>query len=214
MCSSEAASLEHIERLPVDEVLIDVEPAAPSESSAKDQPLSIAALLAPHTTASGSSPDPARIAVATMTKQPLAFETWLTYHRQVLGIEKFYLRVEDTPSLAQLLATPPWDRLVDASFHEGAHLVQDNGTEQTSRQDAHVKEAIVKARAAGCTHILHIDDDELLYAPSGVDALRRELGAGDGAGAAGIVNVHALTLEALYPPALDGAGTTILQSRR
>lgn len=37
----------------------------------------------------------AKIAVVCMTKQPIAFETWLEHHTR-LGVMAFYIRVEDT----------------------------------------------------------------------------------------------------------------------
>ena len=40
-------------------------------------------------------------------KLSMCFETWLVYHRDVLGVERFYLRVEDTPALEELLSSPP-----------------------------------------------------------------------------------------------------------
>ena len=77
----------------------------------------------------------------------------------------FVPQVEDTPELATLFSTPPWDRLVLATF--------DNGTKrdyfaQMDRQSAHIADTLPRARAIGLTHLLHIDDDELLYCSQGV----------------------------------------------
>jgi|EP00966_Prymnesium_polylepis_P013082 hypothetical protein len=109
-----------------------------------------------------------RVALVLMTKRPMSLGTWLAYHREKLGVKRFYIRVEDTPELEALFRTPPWDTLVVATFATGG--VRDY-FEQTNRQDAHVTSSIPLARAAGCTHILHIDDDELCYLPSGLRAL-------------------------------------------
>ena len=46
---------------------------------------------------------------ALMTKRPLDLEQWLCYHRSVIGVERFYIQVEDTPELAALLLRPPWN---------------------------------------------------------------------------------------------------------
>jgi hypothetical protein len=199
MAHSASAPFERVERLPVDAVLIDepapevVEPSARSGAPPTDGPLRIASLVR----ADGGAPRErvVRLAVACMTKRPLALRSWLTYFHAVLGVERFYLRVEHTPDLAPLLAEPPWASLVVATFDDGAGLVRDNGAQQTARQDAHVREAIAAAAAAGLTHLLHCDDDELLYAPAGVPALRRALGALP----RGVVSAHALALEATYP---------------
>ena len=76
------------------------------------------------------------------------------------------------------------------------HVTSVGQVGQTERQANHVHSAIAKARRAGLTHLLHIDDDEMVYVPCGLHRLRCELGH---ATAGGAHNVHALTLEALAP---------------
>ena len=79
-----------------------------------EQPSLIAsALLAALPQRTAYTPAP-RIAIVCMTKRPTALSTWLRYHRLVCGIERFYLRVEDTPELAVLLGSAPWDACVEA----------------------------------------------------------------------------------------------------
>ena len=186
--------------------IVDDRPAPPLAASSQQGSLKIASLLPRGSAEPSTAAVSVRLAIACMTKQPLGFQTWLEYHRAIIGVARFYIRVEDTPELAQLFATPPWSTLVEATFCEGEDLVRDNGTRQTDRQVEHVGRAIVRAREAGMTHLLHCDDDELLYAPSGVDNLRRELAAADNSqrGASDAFQLHALTLEALYPSVLDG----------
>lgn len=213
-------SLEDLHALPVDAVLIEPKPGAKPYQQTADslEPLSIAALVGQH---SIRQHDEVRLAVVCMTKQPLALRTWLEYFHRQLKVCQFYIRVEDTPELARLFAEPPWNSLVQASFHEGRQLVRDNGIQQTQRQTRHVEDAIKAAERDGCTHILHCDDDELLFCPSGLDELHGELrrlsatsaATGTSAGRAGkpradgssCWSFHALTMEATYPadPALD-----------
>ena len=107
-----------------------------------------------------------------MTKSPLHFETWLHYHHTVLGVHRFYIRVEDTRCLVTLLQKPPWNELVVATFASGAER---DYFEQMDRQNLHIASVIPIARDAGCTHILHIDDDELVYCSAGSDALKDHL---------------------------------------
>jgi hypothetical protein len=128
-----------------------------------------------------------------MTKTPTSFDVWLRYHTDALHVHKFYVRVEDTPELEPLLTSPPWSELVEATFH--TDTVRD-WSGQTSRQFDHVCSAISKARRDGLTHLLHIDDDELVFCPGGLRALQRELSR---APSRGTYNLHALTLEALVP---------------
>jgi hypothetical protein len=139
-----------------------------------------------------------RLAVACMTKRPINFLTWLLYHHRVIGVQHFFLRVEDTPSLVQLLQAPPWDTLCTVVAADGTR--RDWG-EQSTRQANHVQAAIAQARSMGLSHLLHIDDDELLHLPSGVEALQKLLfavpnptGREDD-----VCEFHALTLEALSP---------------
>lgn len=56
-------------------------------------------------------------------------------------------------------------------------------------------DAIEWARADGLTHLLHLDDDELLYLPAG----RKPFYATLCSLPPSIFNVHALTLEAMVP---------------
>ena len=132
-----------------------------------------------------------RIGVVCMTKQPACFESWLQHHVSI-GAERIYLRVEDTPELEALLSAPPWDKVVKARFCQ--NTVRD-WSGQTHRQVVFVDDAIQWARDDGLTHLLHCDDDELLYCPSGREPFVRELSTLP----LNIGNVHALTLEALVP---------------
>lgn len=133
-----------------------------------------------------------RLAIVTMTKRPSNFATWLRYHRTVCGVEHFFLRVEDTPCLENFLLEPPWSELCTVTLAQST--VRD-WEAQTQRQMNHCFSAINRARAAGYTHLLHLDDDELLYLPSGADALHAAIARAP----AGTADLHALTLEALAP---------------
>jgi len=67
--------------------------------------------------------------------------------------------------------------------------------EQMDRQAAHIANAIPLARAAGFTHLLHIDDDELVHCAAGAEAFMRELATSDPAKP----DVHLSNVEALLP---------------
>ena len=135
---------------------------------------------------------PVRLGVACMTKQPVSFERWLQYHSEALKVERFWLRIEDTPELETLLGSLAWKDKCSVSYHTKTTR---SWVGQTERQADHVKVAIADARRRGLTHLLHIDDDELLYLPGGLRAFQRELGRAP----SGYCNLHALTLEALVP---------------
>jgi hypothetical protein len=87
-------------------------------------------------------------------------------------VERFYLRIEDTPELQTLLATPRWAGCVTSTFAFGTLWAW---TELASRQAEHVSTAVRQAKKDGVTHLLHLDDDELLYLPRGQPAFHRAL---------------------------------------
>jgi len=134
----------------------------------------------------------AELGIVTMTKKPLDLATWLEYHHSRLRIRRFYIKVEDTPELAALFAQPPWDELVAPFFDN--HTQRDYFA-QMDRQSAHISAVLPLARADGLTHLLHIDDDELLYCSMGVDALLAQLAAAPHSRP----DCHLCNIEALLP---------------
>mmetsp|Transcript_36056 Transcript_36056/g.81805 ORF Transcript_36056/g.81805 Transcript_36056/m.81805 type:complete len:326 (-) Transcript_36056:405-1382(-) len=129
-----------------------------------------------------------------MIKQPANLATWLVYYRDIIGVERFFLRVEDTPELAALFAHDPWSTLVDAVFDNGTHR---DYFAQMDRQSAHIAEVTVRAQREGLTHLLHVDDDELVYCSAGARMLRAELATASPLKP----DVHMLNIEALCPSA-------------
>lgn len=121
---------------------------------------------------------------------------WLHHHRMHIGVEHFFLRLENMPVAAQdILLADEWTFSVHVTFAEGPHA-RDCGGMQTTRQDEHVQQSIVHARQLGCTHLLHLDDDELLYLPSGLPPLHAlMLHASPDA----VAELHIRNLEALSP---------------
>lgn len=106
-----------------------------------------------------------KIGVVCMTKHPVAFDTWLRHHREHLGAVKFFVCVDDTPHLANRLEHET-DCVVTRSSGDQAYF------KQMDRQGVHVNNSIVRAVEMDVTHLLHIDDDELLYCPYGVEQLK------------------------------------------
>lgn len=132
-----------------------------------------------------------RLGIVCMTKRPMCFETWLSYHVEI-GVEVFYLRIEDTPGLLALIQQKRWKDVVRATFHTGN--VRD-WAGQSARQDQHVQDSIRLARQDGLTHLLHIDDDELLCCPHGIGALRAAIECIPG----DVPCLHLRNMEALVP---------------
>lgn len=129
-----------------------------------------------------------RLCVATMTKAPLAFGTWLSYYRERLGVEHFFVRAEDSPEVGRAVSRLAWtDARVTLSDSTGSPAY----FSQMERQAAHVDGSMAAARALGMTHLLHVDDDELLYCPAGLEAFHDALRQGR-------TNIRVQNIEAVY----------------
>jgi hypothetical protein len=168
----------------------DGPPGAPFVSKQSAMARAILAALPPPPPLPGGAG--VQLGIVMMTKKPFDLPTWLTYHYVGLGIRRFYLKVEDTPELAPLLATPPWDRCVVTSFDD--HTQRDYFA-QMDRQAAHIAAVLPRARADGLTHLLHIDDDELLFCPAGIGVLLGELAVAPPSRP----DCHLCNIEALMP---------------
>ena len=103
-----------------------------------------------------------RLAIAVCTKQPTHFDTWLRHHRMV-GIEHFFIRVEDSPDVSDMLSKCP-----DVTLSSEGSDVNQYGVE--SRQCSNATYAMSESQSMGITHVLHLDDDELIVFPKGFDA--------------------------------------------
>ena len=111
-----------------------------------------------------------RIGIAVMTRNPIAFETWLEHHRNI-GIIHFFIRVEDSPQITKLLSMDRWKDHVTVTYATGSPQY----FTQMDRQNRHVNDSIRAARALGLTHLVHIDDDELIYRAAGKEAFHSQL---------------------------------------
>lgn len=110
-----------------------------------------------------------KLAIVMLTKNPLGLETWLKHHRHTIGVEHFYLRVEEYDRVANILEKSCWKQCVKVE------RVQDHLSyfSLQKRQITFVNEAIRSARRDGVTHLIHIDDDELIHCPMGASVFRR-----------------------------------------
>ena len=133
-----------------------------------------------------------RLGAVCTTKQPVCLEQWLAHHANRCGVIRFYILVESTPELSELLERKPWSTMVEVTW---TTQTQASWEAMQVRQTHHVQHAIAQALADGLTHLVHLDDDELLFAPSGWASLHEHLGAMSDAQC----EAHALTLEALAP---------------
>ena len=98
------------------------------------------------------------IGIVSSMKQPKDIETWLQKHRE-MGIQHFYIRLEDTPDLVEFFREQP-DITLQLGNSKGVNEYQ----ELQKRQDKWVNEALTKAnREKTVGWLIHIDADELLH---------------------------------------------------
>lgn len=99
-----------------------------------------------------------KVALATMTKNPVDFEVWLRYH-----LDKFshiFLRVEDTPHLKHVIDKVDHRGKLTVEYVDGVDN-KDSYYTQQDRQEQFVNKCAQMALQMGIDFILHIDDDEL-----------------------------------------------------
>jgi len=107
-----------------------------------------------------------KLAVVSLVKSPHAFETWFKYHKEIMGVNKFYIFMDDENEKLEvndpsLIVDQNWkDRLgyqFDSKIDEPANV--------RVKQDLIVREGMRMAEADNMKYIVHIDSDELLYGP-------------------------------------------------
>lgn len=112
--------------------------------------------------------EPSGTAIVSLVKDPHAFDTWVKYHKENMGIDKFYIYLDDDSET--LISDPSlhvqknWkDRLgyqFDSKIDEPANV--------RVKQQLIVTDGLKKAQEDGIKYIVHIDSDELLYGPGTV----------------------------------------------
>ena len=97
-----------------------------------------------------------RIGIVSMMKHPKNIETWLKKHRE-LGVDYFYIRLEDTPDLEDFL-TNQEDVYLEASKSTGINEY----TEKQVRQTKMVNDALKIMAEKNIDWLIQIDSDEIL----------------------------------------------------
>ena len=103
-----------------------------------------------------------KLGVVSTMRRPIALNTWLTHHRKF--VTHFFLYATDgdeIPHAADITVVYRPDQPYAYEFWE--------------RQEEHVNHCIEVARKRRITHLIHIDDDELVHLPNGIFALLCEL---------------------------------------
>lgn len=97
-----------------------------------------------------------RVAIAVMMRRPVDLFLWLKHHR-TLGIDHFFLRVEDTAGMEEYLTSQS-----DITFEIKESDKGNNYETLQQRQIAFVNQSLEKAKKMGIQWLFHIDADELL----------------------------------------------------
>jgi len=115
----------------------------------------------------------AKVAIVSVSKDPVDLQLWMRYHFNYVGIEHLYLQIEETSWLAKYV-----DNLPAALKNRVTYWVGANATSQDKaarpqhdyeslqgRQMEAMEKAKLLAQTAKYDWLLHIDDDELIYVP-------------------------------------------------
>jgi hypothetical protein len=101
-----------------------------------------------------------------MIRKPKSLRQWLAYHKSI-GINKFYIRLEDTPELQQLLQS---DSSVSLEVGSSADVAMNGDKSYDSvyeRQRDFIKKAIEWSKRDKIDWLIHIDCDELIECQAG-----------------------------------------------
>lgn len=146
---------------------------------------------------------PARVAVVMLSRHPPDLALWLTYHLDYMGVERVFMQVEDTPEFNKTwegLANEHRQRVTvwrPALAERGLGTRPSDDYETLQRRQLRAMSRAKEAAAVqGIDWLVHIDDDELLYAP-----MHRTIGDLLGSMPANFDQAYIPNVEAIYPSA-------------
>lgn len=148
----------------------------------------------------------ARVAVVLLTRRPPDLRSWLLYHLDYMGVERVFVSVEDTPSFDAALSSlseahrqrvTVWHSEIAEAVGQDARPLNDYESLQ-ARQVQAMERAKEASMELGIDWLIHIDDDELLYAP-----VHRTVGDILNAMPSGFQQAYIPNVEAVY----DGPAT-------
>ena len=99
-----------------------------------------------------------KVAIACLMRKPVDLPEWLKHHRDI-GITKFYIRLEDSPTFVDYLQTQPDVSYISAESDKNGNNYE---TLQT-RQGEYIDMCLQDATNEGIDWVFHIDADELLH---------------------------------------------------
>ena len=122
----------------------------------------------------------AKVAIVSLVKEPHNLKTWVEYHKNRMGIDRFYLFADDddekfdTGDLS-VTVLKRWKDRLGFKYDES----KDAPENVRERQRLAFEEGMRMAEKEGVVYLAHIDSDELLWGPNKVaDALDKYPDAG------------------------------------
>lgn len=119
-----------------------------------------------------AEPPRAKVAVVSVSKDPVDLALWMRYHFNYVGIEHLYLQMEETTWLPKYVESLPADLRKRVTYWVGAPATADKQARPQhdyvtlqGRQMEAMQKAKLMAQDAKYDWLLHIDDDELIYVP-------------------------------------------------
>lgn len=103
--------------------------------------------------------------IVSLVRKPIDFKHWLDHHFKI-GIDKVYLRIEETPELKSILDVHPRRMDIHAEFVNHIDKTNNWHTLQT-RQGEFCTKIINKLQGCNAWIFQNIDDDELIYSSHG-----------------------------------------------
>ena len=117
------------------------------------------------------------LVIVACVKNPTNFKFWIDYHIDKCNVKKIFLRVQDSPHIKPLLDSYP--DIVEPIYINGFGEHASNGYfDIMDWQDSFGNDIIQKIQDDSSntyTHVAHIDDDELIYFPNGIECFYEEL---------------------------------------
>jgi hypothetical protein len=112
---------------------------------------------------SSKSPNPnikdIKVGLVCMMRKPKNIEQWLDHHKS-LGISHFYIRLEDTPELEQLLSNDPSIKLQIGSSSDKVENGNHSYDSIFERQSVMIREAIEWSKINKIDWLIGMDSDE------------------------------------------------------
>lgn len=107
-----------------------------------------------------------KTAIVSLVKDPHAFETWVTYHKEKMKIDKFYVFLDDEKEVLNfddpaLEVHRDWKGRLGFEFNDKI----DEPANVRVKQQLVTEEGSRLAEKDGIKYLVHIDSDELLYGP-------------------------------------------------